>query len=438
MRTPLAATILFIAIIVVINILKLNTTSAQNIPTGNAIFIHPDGSSLASWNAIRILFYGTDGTLNWDKLTNIGLYQGHTKNTLTASSQAGATIHAYGVKVDYDSYGMDGTKPLTSLSGYNSSIMMEAQQNGINIGIINSGSIVEPGSGVFVSSDVSRENDEDISKKIIESGADLILSGGEQLLIPKGDEGIHGPGRRKDGLNLIEIAEQNGYYVVYNREELLNIPVNVEKVLGVFAQHHTFNDKSEEELTRLGLPNYKTTAPTLAEMTDAAIKFLSGKEGNFFLVIEEEGTDNFGNSNNAKGFFEALKRADDAIGIAYSFLQENPNTLIITAADSEAGGFELRGFTRESMKPELPLPISDNNGAPLDGRNGQGTPPFISAPDKLGNTLPFSVVWSSYGDVCGSVVAKAEGLNAELMKGKIDNTDIYRIMYATLFGKVLN
>jgi len=438
MRTITTATIFLIAIFITVNILRHNTTSAQNIPTGNVIFIHPDGTSLATWNATRILYYGTDGTLNWDKLTNVGLYLGHTKNTLTASSQAGATIHAYGVKVDYDSYGMDGTKPLTSFSGYNNSIMMEAQENGINIGIINSGTIVEPGSGVFVTSDVSRENEEDIARKIIESGVDLILSGGEQLLIPEGVKGRHGPGKRKDSLDLIERAKQNGYYVVYNREELLNLPDDTEKVLGVFALHHTFNDKSEEELTALGLPNYKSTAPTLAEMTDAAIKFLTKKEGNFFLVVEEEGTDNFGNSNNANGFFEALKRADDAIGIAYSSLLNNPNTLLITAADSEAGDLELRGFTVESMNPDLPLPLTDKNGAPLDGKNGQGTLPFISAPDKFGNTFPFSVVWSSYGDVCGSVVAKAEGLNADLMKGKIDNTDIYRIMYATLFGKFLN
>ncbi|NNG27398.1 MAG: alkaline phosphatase [Ignavibacteriaceae bacterium] len=436
---PLTATITFLIVIfITVNILWHYTTGAQNIPTGNVIFIHPDGTSLATWNATRLLYYGTDGMLNWDRLTHIGLYQGHTKNTLTASSQAGATIHAYGVKVDYDSYGMDGTKPLTSLSGYNNSIMIEARESGINIGIINSGTIVEPGSGAFVSSDVSRANGEDIAKKIIESSADLILSGGEQLLIPEGVEGIHGPGKRKDGLDLIEGAKQNGYYVVYNKEELLNLPADAEKVLGVFAFHHTFNDKSEEQLKSLGLPNYKTTAPTLAEMTDAAINFLSKKGGNFFLVIEEEGTDNFGNSNNANGIFEALKRADDAIGISYNFLLQNPNTLLITTADSEAGGLELRGFTVESMNPDLPLPLTDNNGAPLDGRNGQGTLPFISAPDKLGNTFPFSVVWSSYGDVCGSVIAKAEGLNAELMKVKTDNTDIYRIMYATLFGKILD
>jgi alkaline phosphatase len=335
------------------------------------------------------------------------------------------------------SYGMDGTKPLTSRSGSNLSIMMEAKSKGINIGIINSGKIVEPGTGVFVASDLSRANEDAISKKIIESGADLIFSGGEENLLPDGVEGKFGHGKRKDGINVIELAKQIGYKVIYTREELLSITDETEKVLGIFALGHTFNDKSEEELNTLGLKNYQPESPTLAEMTDAAIKFLSGKNGNFFLVVEEEGTDNFGNANNSNGYFEALKRADDAIGIALNYYSKNPNTLIITAADSEAGGMEIYGFLEKDMMPDKPLPEKADNGAPLDGINGTGTLPFVTAKDKFGNQFPFAVAWSTNDDVFGSVVARAGGLNSELMKGKIDNTEIYRIMYATLFGKVL-
>ena len=345
----------------------------QNLKTGNVIFIHPDGTALAGWNAIRVLYYGPDGELNWDRLSNIGLYQGHTKNTLTSSSDAGATTHSYGVKVDLLSYGMDGTKSLTSRSGSNLSIMMEAKSKGINIGIINSGKIVEPGTGVFVASDESRANEDAISKKIIESNADLIFSGGEENLLPLGVEGKFGPGKRKDGLNVIELAKQLGYKVIYTKEELSSISNQTEKVLGIFAHGHTFNDKSEEELIQLGLKNYPPDAPTLAEMTEAAIKFLSAKKGNFFLVVEEEGTDNFGNANNANGYFDALKRADDAIGVALNFYSKNPNTLIITAADSEAGGMEIYGFLEKDMMRDKPLPETANNGAPLDGINGTAT-----------------------------------------------------------------
>jgi alkaline phosphatase len=172
-------------------------------------------------------------------------------------------------------------------------------------------------------------------------------------------------------------------------------------------------------------------------MTEAAIKFLSAKQGNFFLVVEEEGTDNFGNANNANGYFDALKRADDAIGVALEFYSKNPNTLIITASDSEAGGMEIYGFLEKYMPRDKPLPERADNGAPLDGINGTGSKPFLTAKDKNGNQFQFAVAWSTNDDVFGSVIAKAEGLNSELMKGKIDNTEIYRIMYATLFGKIL-
>jgi alkaline phosphatase len=438
MKTKLFKTFIFILSgICILLTIAFSCQSAKDVNTGNVIFIHPDGTGLANWNALRVLYYGPDGELNWDKLSTLGLYQGHTRTTLTSSSEAGATIHAYGVKVQLLSYGMDGEKPIKSRSGNDLSIMMEAKSKGVNIGIINSGKIVEPGTGVFVASDMSRANEDAISKKIIESGADLIFSGGEENLLPTGVEGKFGSGKRKDGVNVIELAKQLGYKLIYTREELLSISSDTKKVLGIFASSHTFNDKSEEELIELGLRNYQPEAPTLAEMTDAAIKFLSTKKENFFLVIEEEGTDNFGNANDANGYFEAIKRADDAIGVALKFYSKNPNTLIITAADSEAGGMEIYGFLEKDMMRNEPLPKTAHNGSPLDGVEGTESKPFLTVKDKNGKQFQFAVAWSTNDDVYGSVVAKAEGINSELMKGKIDNTEIYRIMYATLFGVIL-
>ncbi len=404
---------------------------------GNVIFIHPDGTGLATWNALRLLHYGPDGELNWDKLSNIGLYRGHTKDCLTTSSNAGATMHAYGVKVPRASYGMYGDKELTALSGKKMSIMQEAMNAGIKTGIVNSGSIVEPGTGVFVASETSRSKDEEITKKIIESGADVILSGGEEWLLPEGEQGKFCTGKRKDGINLIDYAKQNGYKIVYNRKELLNIPNNIQKVLGVFAGHHMFNAVSEEEQAKDQLPHYNSNAPTLAEMTKKAIEILSQNDSQFFLIVEEEGTDNFGNHTNASGMLDALKRADDAIGVTLDFIDKNPSTLLITASDSEAGGMEVFGDPVDRMNPENPLLEFDRTGAQIDGINGTGTTPFISAPDQFGNSFPFAIIWSTHLDAYGSVVARTHGMNAELCKGSFDNTDVYRIMYLTLFGKSL-
>ena len=408
---------------------------AQLDKTGNVIFIHPDGTSLADWNALRIIDAGPDSEINWDKLSGIGLYQGHTKNRITSSSNAGATIHAYGIKVNYESFGMDGDEIPLARSGKRMSIMKESIQNKLFTGIINSGSIIEPGTAVFVVSEKKRSMSESITKKVIESGVDLIFSGGEEWMLPKGTAGrFVESGKRTDAINLIESAKKLGYKIIYTKDELKNTSPKEKKVLGVFAAVNTFNDYTEEEQKEKGLKNYFETAPTLKEMLDYALKFFSDK-GQFFLVVEEEGTDNFGNKNNAQAKLEALKRADDAIGSALEFINRNPNTLLITAADSEAGGLEI--VNSGSLTENQPMPKSDKNGAPIDGIEGSGTLPFYSAPDKNGKRFPFGIAWSTIEDVYGSVIARAEGLNSDKMKGKIDNTDVYRIMYLTLFGKWL-
>jgi alkaline phosphatase len=425
--------ILFITIFTLIGC--NSKTNENKIELGNVIFIHPDGTSLANWIGMRMLYYGPDSETNWDKLPNMAIYSPHTKNTLTPSSNAGATMHSYGKKVVYDSYGMDGTEPLTALSGEPMSIMQEAKSKGIYTGIINSGHIVEPGTGVFVASSTARKNTEEIAKKIVQSGTDLIFAGGEKSLLPKGTKGKFGDGEREDGLNLIEWAKNNNYNVIYTKEELLTLPSDTEKVLGIFAADNTYNHESEEEQKEMGVENYNPEAPTLAEMTAAAIKFLDKKGKQFFLVIEEEGTDNFGNHNNANGMLEALKRADDAIGVASEYIEKEGNTMLITAADSEAGGMEILSYT--SLNPEEAIPERDKTGSLYDGKYGTSSVPFLAKPDRFGNEFPFVVVWSTSYDVCGSVIARAKGLNAHLMTGSIQNIDIYRFMYATLFGKLL-
>lgn len=403
---------------------------------GNVIFIHPDGTSLSDWNALRILTAGPDSSINWDRLSAIGLYQGHIRDKVSASSNAGATIHAYGVKADYNDFGMIDNELPIARSGKRMSIMKEAIEKKIFTGLINSGSIIEPGSAVFVSSREKRKYYQEITKDVVQSGVDLIFSGGEEWMLPEGVQGRFCMGKRTDGLNLIEWARDNGFKIVYNKDELEKTSITEKKILGVFAAGHTFNDRKEEDLISAGLPNYIETAPRLDQMVKFAIRFLSAK-GQFFLVAEEEGTDNFGNKNNANGKLEALLNADKAIGEALKFYASNPNTMIITASDSDAGGLGIAGAEVEKLDPNIPLPSTDYNGAPLDGIKGTNTLPFISKPDKFGRTFPFGIVWASSGDLTGPIVARAHGLNAERMNGKIDNTDIYRFMYLTLFGKWL-
>jgi alkaline phosphatase len=168
------------------------------------------------------------------------------------------------------------------------------------------------------------------------------------------------------------------------------------------------------------------------------------------LVAEVEGTDNFNNNNNAIGSLVALKNADDMIAVSRMFQKRVADTLILTAADGDSG--------QMTVLSEPPLD-SSNNGvgtvnynptgvayspelrAPVDGIEGRATPPFHAEPDDFGTIYPFAIAWIGIDDDYGAVVSRAQGLNARLLQSefaaRFDNTDVYRMMYLTLFGRFL-
>lgn len=405
----------------------------------SVIFIHPDGASAATWAAARALHVGPDGDLHWDRLPHVAVYRGHMADTLTATSNGGATVHAYGVKVDHDAFGRTAGgargSDIVNAKGERTSVALEALRAGIPVGLVQTGIAAEPGTACFVVSNESRKNYEQIAAALLESGAQVMLSGGEKFFLPEGVQGVHGPGARTDGRNLIEEARRRGYEVVRTRAEMAALKPTATRVLGLFAHGSTFNDDSEENLRTRGLPLYVADAPTVGEMTQVAIDVLQRTKGQFLLVVEEEGTDNFGNNNNASGVLEACRRADEAFGVARAHLRINPRTLILTAADSDAGGMRMVGLEPADVDgAQRGLPPRTENGSPVDGVDGTGSIPFVAAPDAKGRRLPFYVVWATGDDVSGGILVRAEGLHAETVRGSMDNTRIAALMRRALLA----
>lgn len=399
---------------------------------GSVIFIHPDGAGISHWQAARFYWAGPDADLNWDRIPNIAVYRGHMADALSATSNGAGTTHAYGVKVDSDAFGTDGKNPGRPLaaSGKRASIMHEAIEAGIRTGLVNSGSLAEPGTACFVTSVSQRKNSSGIMAQLVDSGVDVILGGGEEWFLPKGKSGRHVPeGLREDGLDLVEKARSLGYRVVFDRKELLETPAETKKLLGIFAAQDTFNDVPEAGLGEKKIPTYAEGAPTLAEMTQAALRIL-GRE-TFLLVVEEEGSDNFANLNNAQGTLDALKRADDAIGVALDFVDLNKDTLLVTAADSSAGAMDVLGIPPSSLKKFQTLDGRDANGAPYSlAADGS---PFLSRPDREGRRHPFVLAWATMHDTSGGILVRAAGKNSNKVRGSFDNTRIYELMRETLF-----
>lgn len=407
-------------------------------PHTSVIFIHPDGTGLGHWGLLRIHAAGPDGELAWDRLPAMATYRPHMRDSLAPSSHSGGTVHAYGVKVPQDSFGMDGAEIPVAASGERLSIMREAARAGRAVGVVNSGHLAEPGTACFLASVPKRSMTTEIVRQLLESKAEVILGGGEALFLPKGVAGRHGVGRRDDGRDLVAEARAAGYAVVFTREELAAVPAGTTHLLGLFAETDTYNDRGEESLRERGLVPYPAAHPTVGEMTRAALRVLAADPDGFMLVVEEEGTDNFSNTNNASGLLEALRRADEVIAIAEAHRAANPATLVLVAADSDASRPQVVAMPESGgvIVRDKPLPATlPGDGAALDGVDGAGTVPFLAAADRNGVRLPFAVAWASHQDGGDPVIVRAAGPASELVRGNLDNTDLYRIMYVALFGR---
>lgn len=555
---------------------------------GNFIFIHPDGTDQAMWHTARVYYEGPDGSLQWDRLPASVNYRGHMADELTATSNGGATVHAFGFKVDGpDSFGQDTgaenvlggdvagpdtpegepqAREILGLSGYPGSWLREAANAGLPTGTVNDGDASEPGTAVFYTEvgqrgggaefDVVRQffdgrpGFEDVDEQPV-----VIMAGGEALFVPADleycdadDAGtleqldgaistypldcvVHRPAEdytenvdgeivevdldtlpdapetdtvRPDGRNLLEHAANDGYVVIRTRAEFDALVAAVGagdvdpaelKILALFADEDIFNDTTEETLIAEGLvdptvprdakdtnlilygaprgtPGYDP--PTPAEMADVALLVLSAHSEAVGLpyatVWEVEGTDNYGNSNNTIGTLFETKQADDMIGVARQYVGRDPDTTILTAADSTAGGMhiveyqvppdaevpETTGFIGPNLaeadprafegfaqdNPANPF-VEDGDIAystPVDGRYGRDTEPFLSEPDQFGQELPFGVGWVATPDFGGGIVTRAEGQYADVvdsMYDRFDNIDVYRVAYLSLFGDQL-
>ncbi|MEM6281968.1 MAG: alkaline phosphatase [Chloroflexota bacterium] len=489
-------------LLVAVLALSMVPVVAQDMETGNVIFFHPDGTGLSHWNAGRMYWEGPDGSLNWDMLPEMAVYRGHMQDRLTGTSHGGATVHAFGYKVRASSFGKDETRTINSLSGFEGSILREATAAGMPTGLVNDGDLAEPGTGVFASEVNDRGETEEIVRQILdgrpgfegEARPVVMLAGGEGWFLPGNtpkcegeitlscyvhDDPFSGSGpTREDGRNLLQEFADEGYEIVRTREEFEALQAQIDAdpeftplVLGLFSRDDIFNDETEEELIRAGLvqddmrdtkegrlilwggfpgtPGYNP--PTVAEMNAVALEVLNRHSAQanmpFFLVSESESNDNLPNNTNAIGMLNAIKRADDAIGVFSDFVTANPNTLLITTADSDGGAPQV--FSPAPVDYGGNVTASGGNptntgrdfGFPLDGIEGQATAAFIAAPNAFGDEIDFAIGWPGGNDVAGAILSRAEGLNSDMLRtefsAQFDSTDVYRLMYATLFGEML-
>ncbi len=178
-------------------------------------------------------------------------------------------------------------------------------------------------------------------------------------------------------------AQSVGYTVVLNRSEMQALDTETATLVsGQFG-----NSYMPFELDGLG------SLPHLWEMTSTALNILDNDPDGFFLLVENELIDNASHFNDIERAIYEVFELSNAVQVALDWAAGRNDTLIIVASDHETGG----------------LTVLQNNG--------QFQLPDVSwfAPDPTGHTNV-------------TVPVYAWGVNADLVGGVIDNTDIFNII----------
>ena len=241
-------------------------------------------------------------------------------------SAAGGTALACGQKTKNGTLGM-----LKDLTTSVSSIADWARNSGAAVGITTSVAIDHATPAAFYAHVKERHEQYTIGKQLVESANDFYA--GSDFTIPTDPEYPNGP-------TLYEEASANGFTISRGYADYQKRAANAKKMILLQSEEASKAD-------RYSIPyalDRKDGDLTLTDITRAGIDFLMKKQGekNGFFMMIEGGKIDWACHANDLAFIPELIDMDNAVKVAYDFYKQHPDeTLIIVTADHETGGIVL-------------------------------------------------------------------------------------------------
>lgn len=280
----------------------------------NVIFMVSDGMSTGTLTLAHLARQrrGERGS-HWVQLWNrAGVRRAsattHAADSLVTDSAAGASAWGIGTKVPNGSINIeaDGRQHVP--------ILVHARQAVKATGLVTTTRVTHATPAGFATNAPARSLESMIAEQLLERGIDVILGGGAK----------HFPAEL--------LARYPDRTVVRSAAELrAAAPTGkAKRLLGLFGPDHL-----PFELDRLAKAELRTSVPTLAEMTAAALKHLSGEIGaeGFVLQIEGGRVDHAAHSNDAAALIGDQIAFDDAVATVLEFTKGRDDTLVIITSD---------------------------------------------------------------------------------------------------------
>ena len=307
-------------------------------PIKNVIFIIGDGTGIAQLYSGQLNLVGAEGLLHVQTLPVTGLVKTYAADNLITDSASGATAYSCGAKTNN---GMIGMLPDEA---HCKTILELAEERGMSTGLVSTSGVTHATPASYASHVPSRSMQAEIAAQYLNSGAEVILGGGQEYFIPDSQEGSE----RSDSRNIIKEMTDAGYDYISTPQQLAS--VDSDRLLGLFSIS--------------GMPSEGRT-PTLAEMSSKALDILGKNDDGFFLMIEGSQIDWGGHANDAQYVLREVMDYDAAVKVALDFAQEDGETLVVITADHETGGMTIQDSHSENAELEIAWTTGSHTGIPI-------------------------------------------------------------------------
>nr|4KJG_A Chain A, Intestinal-type alkaline phosphatase 1 [Rattus norvegicus]4KJG_B Chain B, Intestinal-type alkaline phosphatase 1 [Rattus norvegicus] len=349
-------------------------TSAKNL-----ILFLGDGMGVPTVTATRILkgqlggHLGPETPLAMDHFPFTALSKTYNVDRQVPDSAGTATAYLCGVKANYKTIGVSAAARFNQCNSTFGnevfSVMHRAKKAGKSVGVVTTTRVQHASPAGTYAHTVNRDwySDADMPSSALQEGCkdiatqlisnmdiDVILGGGRKFMFPKGTPDPEYPGDsdqsgvRLDSRNLVEewLAKYQGTRYVWNREQLMQASQDpaVTRLMGLFEPTEMKYDVNRNA----------SADPSLAEMTEVAVRLLSRNPQGFYLFVEGGRIDQ---GHHAGTAYLALTEAvmfDSAIEKASQLTNEKDTLTLITADHSHVfafGGYTLRGTSIFGLAP---------------------------------------------------------------------------------------
>lgn len=282
-----------------------------------------------------------------------GINTTYSANSLITDSAAAGTALACAVKTNNGVIAQDteGKDVMTLIEA--------AEMKGMKTGLVSTTRITHATPASFASHNANRNNENEIAVDYVDSGVDFIVGGGARHFLPmdtpkdkKDYSDATMKSKRTDDLDVVKEFEKLGYSTYIGRKGTDALK----------AEDFADDEKVFAALTYSHLPyeidrqNLYPELPSIGELTDKAIDFLSKGDDGFFLMVEGGRIDHAAHNNDAVGTIYDTLAFDEAVRAAYEFYYDHPEeTLIVIVGDHETGGLGLGMDTQGYFVDMAPL-----------------------------------------------------------------------------------